>query len=96
MLNTELDKSKNLLHVVLSQHVTAEEIGRWREQVGELLPGLQPEFKILVDWSGVDSMDLDCVPEIDWCMEAVDQAGVSKIVRIVPDPRKDIGVNIIR
>jgi hypothetical protein len=40
-------------------------------------------------------MDLDCVPDVDWCMEAVDQAGVSKIVRIVPDPRKDIGFNII-
>jgi hypothetical protein len=95
MLKAELDKAKNLLHVVLSQHVTVEDTGHWREQLGQLLPGMQPAFKLLIDWTDVDSMDINCVPDIAWSMEAMDKAGVSKVVRILPDPHKDIGVNIM-
>lgn len=79
----------------MSQHVTAEETRHWHDQVGRLLADLRPGFKILVDWSSLDSMDLDCAPEIGLGMEALGRAGVSKVVRIVPDPRKDIGINII-
>lgn len=95
MLKVEFDKSKNLLHVVLSQRVTVEDTGRWREQMGQLLPDLKPGFKLLADFSPMDSMDLDCVPDIDWSMEALDKAGISKVVRIMPDPSKDIGLNIM-
>jgi len=56
MLKAELDKEKNLVRVVLSQDVTVEETGYWREQLAELLPGMQPGFKLLVDWTTVDSI----------------------------------------
>ncbi len=56
---------------------------------------MQPGFKLLVDWTTVDSIALDCVPDIAWSMDALDAAGVSKVVRVVPDPRKDIGANIM-
>jgi hypothetical protein len=95
MLKAELDKAKNLLRIVWSQHVTAEDTARWREQLVQLLPGLQPAFKLLSDWTAVDLMDVNCLPDIAWCMETLEKAGVSKVVRILPDPRKDIGVNII-
>ena len=95
MFRAELDKSKNLLSVVLSQRVTTEDISRWREQLSGFLPSLQPGFKLLVDLSPMDSMDLDCVPDIARAMEAMDDAGVSKIVRIIPEPHKDIGLNIM-
>jgi len=95
MLKAEFDKSKNLLHVVSSRRVTAEDTARWREQLGQLLPDIRPGFKLLADLSPMDSMDLDCMPDIAWSMEALDKAGISKVVRILPDPRKDIGLNIM-
>jgi hypothetical protein len=95
MLKVELDKSKKLLRVVLSQRVTAEETGRWREQISQFSPGVEPGFKCLIDFSALESMDLDCMPDIAWSMERLDNAGVSKIVRIIPDPHKDIGLNIM-
>jgi anti-anti-sigma regulatory factor len=95
MLKAEFDKSRNLLLAVLSQHITIAEIGRWREQVGELLAATQPGFRVLVDMSHLELMDIDCVPGIAWSMEALDKAGISKVVRIIPDPSKDIGLKIM-
>lgn len=95
MLKADLDKSKNLLQVVATHRVTVEDTGRWRERLGQLLPDMRPGFRILVDFSPMDSMDLDCMPDIDWSMETLDKAGISKVVRILPDPSKDIGLNIM-
>lgn len=95
MLKVEFDKSKNLLWVVLSERVTTKDTGRWREQLEQLLPGLKHGFKLLADFSPMDSMDFDCAPDIGRSMEALDKAGLSRVVRIMPDPRKDIGLNII-
>ncbi len=52
-------------------------------------------FTILTDLSGLDSMELDCVPYLTRLMDACREMGVATVVRIVPDPRKDIGLNIL-
>lgn len=95
MFQIETDKSKNLLSFVFSGHVTAEETRRWREQLCPVLTAMQPGFALLTDLSGLDLMDLDCAPDIEWSMDALDEAGISKVVRIIPDPHKDIGMNIM-
>lgn len=95
MFQIETDKSKNLLHFVFSGHVTPEETRRWREQLCQFVVTLQPGFALLSDLSGLELMDLECVPDIEWSMEALDEAGIASVVRIIPDPRKDIGMNIM-
>lgn len=95
MFQIEVDKSKNLLHFTFSQHVTAEETKHWRQQLCEVLGTMQHGFTLLSDLSGLDIMDLDCAPDIEWSMEALDEAGIAKVVRIIPDPHKDIGFNIM-
>ncbi len=40
-------------------------------------------------------MDPECAPEIGRTMELIDQAGVGLIVRVIPDPAQDIGMNIL-
>ena len=40
-------------------------------------------------------MALDCTPEVGRVMEMVAQAGVGLVVRVIPDPSKDIGLNIL-
>lgn len=95
MFQIDSDKAKNLLQFTFSGHVTPEETKRWREQLCKFVTAMQPGFTLLTDLSGLDVMDLDCAPDIEWSMEALDEAGVAKVVRIIPDPRKDIGLNIM-
>jgi hypothetical protein len=95
MFQIETDKTKNLLRFVFSGHVTPEETRRWREQLCKFLVDLQPDFTLLSDLSALDVMDIECAPDIEWSMDALDEAGIAKVVRIIPDPRKDIGMNIM-
>ena len=54
-----------------------------------------PDFRLLVDLGRLESMDLACVPELGRAMEMVDAHGVGLVVRVIPDPGKDIGFNIL-
>jgi hypothetical protein len=95
MFKAEVDKSKNLVKLAFSQHVTPDETARWREKLGGLLAETRPGFKLLNDFSGLESMDLACAPDIEVAMDLCDKAGISKVVRIITDPRQDIGLNIM-
>lgn len=89
------NKAKQLLCSSFIGRVRPEEIARSREESAVLLNDLQPGFRLLVDLSRVEDISLDCVPEIGRLMELMDHAGVSTVVRVIPDPTKDIGMNII-
>src|SRR5882672_7213067 len=89
------NKSKRLLYVSLIQQVRAEELQRGLEEVTTLLADLPSGFHLLVDLGRLESMDTDCVVEIGKVMELFDKKGVGLIVRVIPDPAKDIGLNIL-
>jgi len=95
MFQIEVDKPKNLLKFTFSQHVTLDETRRWREQLAGLLAELQPGFRLLSDLSGLEIMDPECSAEIEFGMDLLNHAGISQVVRVIPDPRKDIGFNIM-
>jgi hypothetical protein len=40
-------------------------------------------------------MDPECSDELGRAMDLINQRGVSLIVRVIPDPAKDIGLNIL-
>lgn len=89
------NKSKRLLYFTFIQHVRPTELARGREDVATLLADWPAGFRLLADWSHLESMDAACAPEIGKTMELCDQKGVAMIVRVIPDPQKDIGVNIL-
>jgi len=95
MFQVEVDKSKNLLKIVYARHAGAEDTKRVVEKIPALLPDLKPGFRLLTDLSGLESMDLDCVPSIERLMDLCDKKGVEMVVRVIPDPHKDIGMNIM-
>jgi hypothetical protein len=43
----------------------------------------------------LESMEYACAPLIDEAMDLIDCAGVAMVVRIVPDPKKDIGFGVM-
>jgi hypothetical protein len=95
MFQAEIDKTKNLLRFAFSQHVTRDDTTRWRNALSGLIAELQPGFKLLSDFTAVETMDVECAPDIEFGMELCDKALVGKVVRIIPDPRQDIGFSIM-
>lgn len=95
MLLATSNTAKQLLCLTYAQRVSPAELQNGQEDVKALLAGLSPGFRLLADLSQVDSIDLECAPEIGRLMELTDQAGVGLVVRVVPDPNKDIGMNIL-
>ena len=89
------DTSRNLIEVRYRGHVAAADAKAVSEKVMGLLPQMRQGFTFLADLSCLDSMDLDCLADITRVMDACNAAGIGTVVRIVPDPRKDIGFNIL-
>ena len=77
------------------QQVRADELKRGHEDVKSLLADLSPGFRVLADLSQLEAMDLGCIKEIGRVMELLDRSGVEMVVRVIPEPGKDIGFNIL-
>jgi hypothetical protein len=95
MFFVEADPSKRLLIIRYAQCVSPEQVRQCREQVRGLLPAMGPGFRVLADLSGLESMDTACAPEIGAIMDLLVEKQVGTVVRVVPDPHKDIGLNIL-
>jgi hypothetical protein len=95
MFEVTVDKSRNLLTVSYAGNVGLEEAKRGKERILALLGELQQGFRMLTDFRELSAMDLECAPLIEQVMDACDDAGIGMVVRIIPDPRKDIGLSIM-
>ncbi len=94
MFQVGLDKSKNLLKITYAQRVGPEDTKRVEEKIPSLLPDLRPGFRLLTDLSGLESMDLACVPHIKRLMDVCNNKGVAAVVRVMRDPATAIGLII--
>jgi hypothetical protein len=72
-----------------------EEFRSASEDLKAQLKELSPGFRLLADFSRLESIGLDCVPELGGMMDLIGAAGVGLVVRVIPDPGKDIGMNIL-
>jgi anti-anti-sigma regulatory factor len=95
MYSVELDQSKRLLVISASQRVTAEQAKLAAQRVRELLHDVAPGFRVLADFRGLDSMDSAAARHIAEIMDALAEKGVASVTRVMPDPHKDIGLNIL-
>ena len=95
MILATVNKSKQLLYLSFIGDVQVNELVEGRDELARLLADLEPGFRLLTDLGQLDSMSLDCAPELGKNMELCDQKGVGLIVRVIPDPMKDIGLGIL-
>ena len=95
MIVCNVDKSGRVLTISHSQHVGAEEARRCLGTVRALMNNLKPGFLLLADLSTLESMDASCAPELGAIMDLCSARGVSTVVRVIPDPNKDIGLDLI-
>ncbi len=60
-----------------------------------LFPDATPGFRVLADYRWLDSMDSAAARHIAEIMDALAEKGVASVARVIPDPHKDIGLNIL-
>jgi anti-anti-sigma regulatory factor len=95
MYSIELDRTKHLLVISALQRVTAEQAKLAAERVRELLQDVAPGLRVLADFRWLDSMDSAAARHIADIMDALAEKGVASVTRVIPDPHKDIGLNIL-
>jgi len=95
MFLATVNKPRQLLLFTYIGRITLAELQRAQPDVLKLLPELEPGFRLLSDYTWLDRMDLDCADVIGELMETIDRHGVGLLVRIMPDPTKDIGLTIL-
>jgi hypothetical protein len=95
MFSVEADDINRLIKISWSENVSADEVRRCAEQLGALTADMRPGFRVLTDLTGLESMDHTGSSYIAAIMDLIAAKEVTLIVRVIPDPHKDIGLNIL-
>ena len=95
MINFEVDEPKRLLVIRYNGLVRADETEKGLEQIRDGLAKLQSGFRLLADLTELDSMEVGCAPFIEKAMDMCNEKGASMVVRVIPDPHRDIGLQIM-
>ena len=89
------NQATRLLDFGYIQQVRTKDLQRGLEELPALLADLPPGFHLLVDLGRLESMDPACTTQIGKVMDLCDQHGVGLVIRVIPDPAKDIGFNLL-
>jgi hypothetical protein len=95
MYAVELDRSKRLLVISAAAKVTVDEAKMAAERIREVLRDVAPGFHALADFRWLESMDPAAARHIAAIMDALAGKNVASVTRVMPDPHKDIGLNIL-
>jgi small-conductance mechanosensitive channel len=95
MFVVELDHQKRFVVISVAGRATAEEAKQIAERVREIMDQVEPGFVALTDFRWLDSMASGAAPFIAEIMKAFAAKKVSAVARVMPDPHKDIGLNIL-
>jgi hypothetical protein len=95
VIKFEVDEPKSLFVIRYRGVVRAEETKKGLEEIRDGLAKLQSGFRLLADLSELESMDVACAPFIEQAMDIFNEKGASMVVRVIPDPHRDIGMQIM-
>lgn len=95
MINFEVDEPKRLLVIRYSGTVTPVETEEGLDQIRTGLARLNSGLRVMVDLTDLESMDVKCAPFVERAMDLCNEKGASTVVRVIPDPHRDIGMSIM-
>ena len=95
MIKFEIDQPRNRLVIRYHGSVVPKETEEGLEQLRSGLAQLQTPFRLLVDLTDLASMDVKCAPFVEKAMDLCNAKGASMVVRVIPDPHRDIGMTIM-
>ncbi|MCM8813181.1 MAG: hypothetical protein NC924_04505 [Candidatus Omnitrophica bacterium] len=89
------DSRYNALVVTFEGIFDSVQAGMLVKDIQEKVRGLKKDFLVFTDMTDLERMDKDAVPNIEMLMQTCDTYGAATVVRIIPQPDKDIGFNIM-
>ncbi len=89
------DPGGNVLRSHFRGIVRGADMAATCDRLQPILSQLAPGFTLITDLTDLESMDIDCVPNLTRFMDACRAAGVAKVVRVIPHPDKDIGFKLL-
>ncbi|HEX4141825.1 MAG TPA: hypothetical protein VHY09_15865 [Candidatus Methylacidiphilales bacterium] len=95
MISYSVDESGRILSLNYSRRVTRQEVDDLLDTCRNHLDNLRPGFLMFSDLTNLESMDAACAEGLGTIMELLSERGISVVLRIIPDPSKDIGLNLI-
>lgn len=95
MTSFEANVPRRLLEIRYAGLVRPEDTEKGLEQLRASLAKLETGFRVLVDLTALESMDVKCAPFIEKAMDLCNEHGAATVVRIIPDPQRDIGLQIM-
>jgi anti-anti-sigma regulatory factor len=95
MYSVEADKSKRLVVISAVGQVTREEAKQAAQRTRDILKDFAPGFRVLTDFRWLQSMDTAAARHVAEIMDALTEKQVASVIRVMPDPHKDIGLNIL-
>lgn len=95
MMAVESDLAKRLVRVRYVGFVNAAHFQVRTPEFDALVAAMGPGFTLITDLTELEEMDLECVTELTQLMDRCLAAGVGNVLRVIPDPAKDIGFHIL-
>jgi anti-anti-sigma regulatory factor len=95
MYSVEADKSKRLVVISAVGQVTREEAKQAAQRTRDILKDFAPGFRVLTDFRWLQSMDTAAARHVAEIMDALTEKQVASVIRVMRDPHKDIGLNIL-
>jgi hypothetical protein len=95
MFVVETDTTRQLLVLSVAGTVSVDESRETVARVREKLEEMSPGFIALADFRWLESMSAAAAPFVAEIMDAFAAKKVSAVVRVMPDPHRDIGLNIL-
>jgi hypothetical protein len=95
MFSVEASDAERLIKINWSGQVDTDQMRRCAEEISVAAAKMRPGFRVLADMTDLESMDPAGAPYIGSVMDLCASKQVEHVVRVIPDPRKDIGFNIL-
>ena len=95
MYSIEASDDERLLRINWLGRVDSDELRRCAEEFGVTTSKMRPGFRVLVDMTDLEWMDYAGAPYIGMVMDLCVAKQVEHVVRVIPNPHKDIGMNIM-
>ena len=95
MVKVRYDRERNTVIVDFEGNVDAEQAKQFFADLEQVRPKLEKDFKLLTDFSLVNTMEFSVKGEIEKAMDLFNAQGVTEVIRVIPDANMDIGFNLM-
>lgn len=90
-----LEPTRKFLRLQYRGAVVHDDVATLIPRIEEAVSQFGAGFVLITDFTELEQMDLECIRPITRMMDCCLAAGIGKAIRIIPDPGKDIGMNLL-